>query len=177
MTGFFLRVAIVALGLWLATQIFAGTAFRGPRHVVAAALLLGIVNAIVRPIAVILTLPLTLLSLGLFLLVDQCGHARAGRAAAGRISDQRLLDRRRCVADRQHHLVACLRPDRQQRQVRSHDRRARVTARRLLRDALSARRDRDPIQHATDHGEDRPGRPASPNCKRCGQRQHVGALD
>lgn len=69
MTGFFLRVAIVALGLWLATLILPGLHFDGPGVLLAAALLLGIVNAIVRPIAVILTLPLTLLTLGLFLLV------------------------------------------------------------------------------------------------------------
>jgi putative membrane protein len=54
MTGFVLRVAIVALGLWLATLMLPGLHF---------------VNAIVRPIAVVLTLPLTLLTLGLFLLV------------------------------------------------------------------------------------------------------------
>src|SRR5262245_6537857 len=69
MTGFVLRVAIVALGLWLATQILPGLSFDRPITLLAAALLLGIVNAIVRPIAVILTLPLTLLTLGLFLLV------------------------------------------------------------------------------------------------------------
>ncbi|HEV8334737.1 MAG TPA: phage holin family protein [Steroidobacteraceae bacterium] len=69
MTGFLLRVAIVALGLWLATYILPGLYFEGPGTLLAAALLLGIVNAIVRPIAVLLTLPLTLLSLGLFLLV------------------------------------------------------------------------------------------------------------
>jgi putative membrane protein len=69
MTGFLLRVAIVAFGLWLATYILPGLYFEGPGTLLAAALLLGIVNAIVRPIAVLLTLPLTLLSLGLFLLV------------------------------------------------------------------------------------------------------------
>lgn len=69
MTGFVLRVAIVALGLWLATQILPGLQFDTPGYLLAAALLLGIVNAIVRPIAVLLTLPLTLLTLGLFLLV------------------------------------------------------------------------------------------------------------
>jgi putative membrane protein len=36
---------------------------------IAAALLLGVVNAFVRPIIIILTLPITLLTLGLFLLV------------------------------------------------------------------------------------------------------------
>jgi putative membrane protein len=69
MTGFVLRVAIVALGLWLATYILPGLSFDGPSTLLAAALLLGIVNAVIRPVAVVLTLPLTLLSLGLFLLV------------------------------------------------------------------------------------------------------------
>jgi putative membrane protein len=73
MTGFFLRVVIVALGLWLATLILPGLRFDGPFTLLAAALLLGIVNAVIRPIAVILTLPLTLLSLGLFLLVINAG--------------------------------------------------------------------------------------------------------
>ncbi len=69
MTGFLLRVAIVALGLWLAALILPGLQFEGGGWLLGAALLLGIVNAIVRPVAVILTLPLTLLTLGLFLLV------------------------------------------------------------------------------------------------------------
>lgn len=69
MTGFFLRAAIVALGLWLAAKIFVGLQFDSAGTLLAAALLLGIVNAIIRPIAIILTLPLTLVTLGLFLLV------------------------------------------------------------------------------------------------------------
>jgi putative membrane protein len=73
MTAFFLRVAIVALGLWLAAKIFPGLHFDSPWTLLAAALLLGIVNAVVRPIAVILTLPLTLLTLGLFLPVINAG--------------------------------------------------------------------------------------------------------
>lgn len=73
MTGFFLRVAIVALGLWLATQIFTGLSFDSAGTLLGAALLLGIVNAVIRPIAIILTLPLTLVTLGLFLLVVNAG--------------------------------------------------------------------------------------------------------
>src|SRR5437870_4029762 len=69
MTGFFLRIALVALGLWLATQIFSGLAFDTPGTLIAAALLLGVINAVIRPIVVILTLPITLLTLGFFLLV------------------------------------------------------------------------------------------------------------
>lgn len=69
MTGLILRIAIVAFGLWLAYKIFPGLHFDSPGTLFAAALLLGFVNAVVRPIAVILTLPLTLVTLGLFLLV------------------------------------------------------------------------------------------------------------
>jgi putative membrane protein len=69
MIGFLLRAAIVAIGLWLASRIFSGLTFGQPTTLIAAALLLGIVNAVVRPIAIVLTLPLTLLTLGLFLLV------------------------------------------------------------------------------------------------------------
>jgi putative membrane protein len=73
MTGFLLRAAVAALGLWLATQILPGLRFDGPGVLIGAALLLGLVNAVVRPIAVVLTLPLTLLTLGLFLLVINAG--------------------------------------------------------------------------------------------------------
>ncbi|MBM4197049.1 MAG: phage holin family protein [Gammaproteobacteria bacterium] len=69
MTNFFLRAAIAALGLWLATELIDGLRFDGPASLVLAAVLLGLVNAVVRPLIVILTLPLTILTLGLFLLV------------------------------------------------------------------------------------------------------------
>jgi putative membrane protein len=69
MTGFFLRAAIVAIGLWIATLIFPGLSFSGPWALIGAAVLLGVVNAVVRPLAILLTLPLTLVTLGLFLLV------------------------------------------------------------------------------------------------------------
>jgi putative membrane protein len=60
---------VVAIGLWLAAKIVPGVEFRSTETLIAAALLLGIVNAIVRPILIILTLPITLVTLGLFLLV------------------------------------------------------------------------------------------------------------
>lgn len=69
MIGFLLRAAITALGLWVAGEIFSGLSFDSASKLVIAALLLGIVNAFVRPLAFILTLPLTVLTLGLFLLV------------------------------------------------------------------------------------------------------------
>lgn len=69
MVGFFVRLAISALGLWLAHKIVPGITIEGTGTLVAAALLLGLVNALVRPLAILLTLPITVLTLGLFLLV------------------------------------------------------------------------------------------------------------
>jgi len=69
MASFILRVLIAALGLWLATEWVDGIFVRSPTTLILAALLLGVVNAIVKPIAILLTLPFTLLTLGLFLLV------------------------------------------------------------------------------------------------------------
>jgi len=69
MSGFVLRVLIVAAGLWLASHIVPGVEVRDVGTLLLAALVLGVVNAAIRPIAVVLTLPLTILTLGLFLLV------------------------------------------------------------------------------------------------------------
>ena len=69
MTGFILRACIAALGFWLATRLVSGIRIDNATTVVEAGLLLGVMNAIVRPIAIILTLPITVLTLGFFLLV------------------------------------------------------------------------------------------------------------
>ena len=69
MTGFLVRLAISAFGLWVASKIVPGMTFDGAGSLVVAAFLLGLVNAVVRPILILLTLPLTILTLGLFLLV------------------------------------------------------------------------------------------------------------
>ena len=69
MSRFVARMLIAALGLWLAAVVLAGVSYSGWLDLLLAALLLGVVNAIVRPIVFLLTLPLTILTLGLFLLV------------------------------------------------------------------------------------------------------------
>src|SRR5438094_6412912 len=69
MTGFCFRLVITALGLWAAATVVPGVRIDGWGNLVVAALLLGIVNAVIRPIILILTLPLTILTLGLFILV------------------------------------------------------------------------------------------------------------
>jgi len=67
--GFLIRWLIVALGLWVAEQILPGIEIDDVPTLLLAAALLGFVNAVVRPLVVILTLPITLVTLGFFLLV------------------------------------------------------------------------------------------------------------
>lgn len=69
MTAFVLRALISAIGLWIATRWVHGIRIDNAGTLVLAGLLLGVVNAFVRPVLVILTLPITILSLGFFLLV------------------------------------------------------------------------------------------------------------
>jgi len=69
MIGFLLRLAISAFGLWVAAKIVPGMSFDSTGTLLLAAFLLGLVNAVVRPLAILLTLPLTVLTLGLFLFV------------------------------------------------------------------------------------------------------------
>ena len=69
MQGIVIRTLIVMVGLFLASQIVPGVRIAGTGTFILAALLLGIVNGIVRPIAFVLTLPLTIITLGLFLFV------------------------------------------------------------------------------------------------------------
>ncbi|MGH7351337.1 MAG: phage holin family protein [Candidatus Methylomirabilales bacterium] len=69
MPGFLIRMFISAMGLWIASELVPGMEITGMGTLIAAAFLLGIVNAVVRPIIVILTFPITIVTLGLFLLV------------------------------------------------------------------------------------------------------------
>jgi putative membrane protein len=73
MTGFVLRALMTAIGLWIATYWVSGIRIDDATTLILAGALLGIINAIVRPIAIILTLPITILSLGFFLLVVNAG--------------------------------------------------------------------------------------------------------
>jgi putative membrane protein len=67
--GFLIRLLIAAAGLWVASEIVPGISIGRTRTLLLAALLLGVVNAIVRPVLVVLTFPITVVTLGLFLLV------------------------------------------------------------------------------------------------------------
>jgi putative membrane protein len=67
--GFLVRVVVNALAIMLAASILPGITVDGIVPALAAAVLLGLVNAFVRPVLLILTLPITLVTLGLFLFV------------------------------------------------------------------------------------------------------------
>ena len=69
MMGFILQAFMAAAGFWVSSKILPGVHVDSVSSLIAAGLILGIINAVVRPILVLLTLPLTLVTLGLFLLV------------------------------------------------------------------------------------------------------------
>lgn len=69
MPGFLLRLAINILGLWVADALVPGIQIAGVGTFILAGILLGVVNALIRPILILLTLPFTLITLGLFVLV------------------------------------------------------------------------------------------------------------
>ncbi len=69
MIGFVFRAVIAALGLWVATRWVDGILIDDATTLVLAGVLLGVVNAFVRPVMIVLTFPITLATLGLFLLV------------------------------------------------------------------------------------------------------------
>jgi putative membrane protein len=116
MEGFLIRAAVVAVGLWLASKIGL-VAFNTTGTLIAAALLLGVVNAFVRPIIIILTLPITLVTLGLFLLVI---NALMILLVAWFLPGFLVRDRRR--DRRQPHKLGDVRLDRPARPCRDRDR-------------------------------------------------------
>jgi putative membrane protein len=73
MVRFLLRAAVAACALWSATVWVPGVTIDNSSTLILAGVLLGVVNAVVKPVAVVLTFPLTIVTLGLFLLVINAG--------------------------------------------------------------------------------------------------------
>jgi putative membrane protein len=80
MGGFLIHAVVLAVAIWITAQVVSGVTVVSWGALAIAALVLALVNAIVRPILVILTLPITVLTLGLFYLV--INGAAFGLAAA-----------------------------------------------------------------------------------------------
>ncbi|GGJ38602.1 phage holin family protein [Neoroseomonas lacus] len=73
MIGFFIRTAVTAVALWVAVAIVPGISAQDTGTLVLAAIVLGVINATVRPLAVLLSIPITIITFGLFLLVVNAG--------------------------------------------------------------------------------------------------------
>lgn len=73
MDRFLVRALTAAIGLWLADSLIDGISFDSAAWLLVTAVVLGLINAVVRPLAVILTFPITMITLGLFLLVVNAG--------------------------------------------------------------------------------------------------------
>ncbi len=73
LAGLILRFLCGVGGLWVAAHVVHGISYDSFGSLLAAALILGVLNAVLRPILLILTLPITILTLGLFLLVLNAG--------------------------------------------------------------------------------------------------------
>jgi putative membrane protein len=69
MTHFLIYWGTMALALWVTSAVFKGITFSDSRALLVSAILLGLANTVIRPIVVFFTLPLTVLTLGGFLLV------------------------------------------------------------------------------------------------------------
>ena len=69
MLRFLIQAVVTALGLWLASEVVDGVEVLSSGSLIAAAVLLGIVNALVRPVLTFITFPITVITFGLFLLV------------------------------------------------------------------------------------------------------------
>ncbi len=67
---FLLRLIVTAVALWVAIELIPGLHYQGgPIGLLVIALVFGIINALVRPVLLLLTCPLVVLTLGLFLFV------------------------------------------------------------------------------------------------------------
>ncbi len=68
-----IRVLITALGLLIAAYVIPGIVVTSLYTAIISAIVLGLLNLIVRPILVVLTLPITIVTLGLFMFVINAG--------------------------------------------------------------------------------------------------------
>jgi putative membrane protein len=69
MQGIVIRWLITTIAILIATELVSGVKVQGFTTALAAAAILGVLNALVRPLLIILTLPLTIVTLGVFILV------------------------------------------------------------------------------------------------------------
>lgn len=69
LTGFIIRLLLSAAAVFISAKLLSGVKVESFGQAILVAIVLGIINAIVKPILVFLTIPITIITLGLFLLV------------------------------------------------------------------------------------------------------------
>jgi hypothetical protein len=82
MQRFLIRWALNSVALWVVSRIYPGVSFRpdaGLEGILLAGLVLGLANALIRPLLLFFTFPLNLLTLGLFTFVVNAYHPLSGR--------------------------------------------------------------------------------------------------
>src|SRR4051812_46666282 len=90
---FLLFWGVNTLSLWVADDVFAGISFATPQSLFIAGLMLGIVNVLLKPVLVILTLPLSIITFGLFVLIINALMFAAGGVVGARFCRNGILVR------------------------------------------------------------------------------------
>lgn len=67
--GIVLRLIILTLGVFVAAYVAPGINVEGYWPAIKAAILLGVINTFIKPVIIILTLPITVLTMGLFTVI------------------------------------------------------------------------------------------------------------
>ncbi|MGZ3837973.1 MAG: phage holin family protein [Flavisolibacter sp.] len=67
--GFIIKVLVTAVAVYLAAYLLPGVTITDVKTTVIVALVLALLNTFIKPILIILTIPITILTLGLFLLI------------------------------------------------------------------------------------------------------------
>jgi putative membrane protein len=83
--AFVLEWGLLAIAVWVAAELIDGIAYEGWESLVLVALILGLLNALLKPFLLLLTLPLTVLTLGLFVLVVNIGLFWLADVIAGEV--------------------------------------------------------------------------------------------
>lgn len=89
MISFIMRIIMLTAGIFLAAYLLPGISVEGYFPAIKAALLLGLLNAFIKPVIILLTLPITLITLGLFTIVINgfllwfVGHVISGITISG----------------------------------------------------------------------------------------------
>ncbi len=85
-----IRWLVLALAVWAAAEVVKGIHLEGWKSTLAVALILGFLNLYLRPLLVKLSLPMTVLTLGLFLVVINAGLLDLASWLAGKIGNIRF---------------------------------------------------------------------------------------